>query len=106
MGNHSVPRSVLAELGGLELAVDGRNSDQDLGLRLARAGVAIAMNRMARSVLLEHRRDLRSFGGQAGLPELAHRWPRPDVIRLREYFALGYDRSIAAYRGLLEAAEH
>lgn len=104
MGNHSIPRSALLELGGLDAAVVGGNSDQDLGLRIQQAGLDIALIRDARSVLLEHRRDLRSFAGDGGLAVLAERWPRKDVAQLRAYFSLGYERSISAYRRFLETS--
>jgi len=101
MGNHSIRRQTLKEIGNLDEGIGGGNSDQALGLRLQDAAIPIVLDRGAHSVLLEHRRDLRSFTGESGLAALAARWPRPDVSRLREYFALGYERSISTYRDLL-----
>ncbi|MBS2966138.1 glycosyltransferase [Actinocrinis puniceicyclus] len=101
MGNHSIRRQALKEIGDLDEGIGGSNSDQALGLRLQDAAIPVVLDRGAHSVLLEHRRDLRSFTGESGLAALAARWPRPDVLRLREYFALGYERSISAYRNLL-----
>jgi len=102
MGNHSIGRHALQSIGDLDEEVDGGNSDQDLGLRLQEAGLPIAVDRGIHSVLLEHRRGLRSFAGDSGLVKLAARWPRPEVEKLREYFSPGYERSISAYRRLLD----
>jgi glycosyltransferase involved in cell wall biosynthesis len=101
MGNHSIHRQALKDIADLDESVGGGNSDQALGLRLQEAGIPVVLERGASSVLLEHRRDLRSFTGDSGLAALAARWPRPEVIRLREYFSLGYERSISEYRSLL-----
>jgi glycosyltransferase involved in cell wall biosynthesis len=101
MGNHSAPRDALLRIGGVEETVPGTNSDQDLGLKLAAAGVGIALEPRATSILVEHRRNLRAFADGSGLRRLAERWPRPEVSRLGEYFARGYDRRIDEYRRAL-----
>ncbi|QMU78270.1 glycosyltransferase family 2 protein [Streptacidiphilus sp. PB12-B1b] len=101
MGNHSVARSTLLDIGGVEETVPSGNSDQDLGLKLLEAGVGIHFEPAAASVLLEHRRNLRSFADTSGLALLAERWPRPEVTRLHEYFGQGYHRLIADYRRAL-----
>lgn len=105
MGNHSLRRSDLDRLGGLSTTVPAGNSDQALGLALRDAGIDIVLAESALSVLLEHRRGLRSFTGDSGLALLANCWPGPDVVRLREYFADGYERSISGYRRLLTTEE-
>jgi glycosyltransferase involved in cell wall biosynthesis len=101
MGNHSIRRSVLVDIGGLDPDLPGSNSDQDLGLRLEKHGVDIVHDPRPTSVLIEHRRALRSFADGTGLLRLAERWPRDDVRRLDEYFSHGYDRRLADYRRLL-----
>jgi hypothetical protein len=103
MGNHSVPRADLVALGCLDESLPGANSDQDLGLRLAVAGVEVRLQPRASSILIEHRRGLRAFADASGLARLAERWPRSDVARLHEYFARGYGRSIADYARALSA---
>lgn len=104
MGNHSVPRSTLLDVGGVEESLPGSNSDQDLGLKLLEAGVAIVFEPGAVSVLIEHRRNVRGFADETGLERLSQRWPRPEVQRLDEYFLRGYERSLADYRRALLAA--
>jgi glycosyltransferase involved in cell wall biosynthesis len=101
MGNHSIGRTDLLRLGGVEATLTGPNSDQDLGLKLERAGIPITLDRSAASVLIEHRRDLRGFANNSGLEYLTQRWPRPDVRQLHQYFGQGFARSITAYRGSL-----
>jgi GT2 family glycosyltransferase len=101
MGNHSIDRAALRRIGGVEETLPGSNSDQDLGLRLLDAGIPIRFEPRATSILIEHRRDLRSFADGSGLSAMARRWPRADVVRLHEYFGRGYTRSIADYRRAL-----
>ncbi|MEU2954608.1 glycosyltransferase [Streptomyces xanthochromogenes] len=101
VGNHSMPRDAYLALGGYDEDIPNMNSDQAFGLKLAEAGIDVVLERSARSVLLEHWRGLRGYVNGSGLKSLAARWPRPDVLRVHEFFAPGYDRSIAAYRRLL-----
>jgi hypothetical protein len=98
MGNHSVDRTELEAVGGVEVSLPGANSDQDLGLKLMEAGVEIRLVPSATSVLIEHRRNVRGFADHSGLRRLAERWPQTAVRHLDRYFAAGFGRSIPAYR--------
>jgi glycosyltransferase involved in cell wall biosynthesis len=107
MGNHSVARDALLAAGGLDADLRSWNSDQDLGLRFEAAGIEIVHEPRAESVLIEHRRDPRSFADVASLQRLVDRWPqRPDVENLELYFSQGLARSIGAYRRTFSDAAH
>jgi hypothetical protein len=103
MGNHSIARSALLDIGGVDPDLPGANSDQDLGLKLVSAGIPIVLEPSAVSILVEHRRNPRAFADHSGLARLGQRWPRREVQNLRHYFAAGYRRSIADYRNFLTA---
>lgn len=103
-GNHSVPREAYELVGGMTSSMPGNNSDQDLGLKLEASGVGIVRLQQARSVLIEHWRNVRSYSDHSGLAQFTQLWSRPDVQHLGDYFELGMGRTIAAYREML--AQH
>lgn len=98
VGNHSLPRDAFDRVGGLTASLPGMNSDQDLGLKMQAAGIAIIRLQQAHSILLEHWRNFRSFNDHSALTRLAEQWPRPDVQSLADYFGAGFGRSLAVYR--------
>lgn len=102
-GNHSVPKSVLLDIGGIRgFTTTGANADQDLGLRLRERRIPIEVVREALTIALWHKRDVDKLRDK-GLKGFKEAWPYPEVERIGEYFTMPVTEiSLERYAELLK----